>query len=140
MAKQILKNVEIRAGGYDLSTDANQLSVEETYDEVENTTFGATSHIFLPGLPKVSLSLSGFGETDSADPQVDDVIETYLAAADTPMSFTPETAADGGLIFFTKAMMLSVNRGGSVGEMYAFTVNGVGSCLLYTSDAADDLL
>ena len=126
MGKFLLKDVEIRAGAYDISADSNQLAVEETYAEVENTAFGATSHTALPGIPKVTLNFSGYAEANSADPQVDDVIENYLAAAKTPMSFCPVTAAEGAVCYFTEGMLLSAQRGGSVGEMYGFTVGGTG--------------
>ena len=126
MGKHILKDVELRAGAYNLSADSNQLAVDETYDEVENTTFGALSHTALPGIPKVSMSFSGYAEANSADPQVDDVIESQLGSTETPMSFCPVAAANGGVCYFTQGMILSAQRGGAVGEMYGFTVSGVG--------------
>jgi len=126
MGEIVLKDVEIRAGAYDISSDLNSLTLDETYEEVEQTTFGGGVHTYLPGIPSLGLSLSGYSEANSADPQIDDIVESYLAATETPMSFCPQTAAEDGVCYFTKGMLLTANRGGAVGEMYAINVSGVG--------------
>lgn len=127
MSKKILTDVEIRVGAYDISGDSNQVSVEETFTEVEKTVFGDAAHNYLPGLPKIGFSMQGYAEADDTDYKIDDIIQTYLgASAATPISWCPETAADGGLVYFTKGLELDAQRGGTIGEMYGFQASGVG--------------
>lgn len=125
MPKFVQRICKIYADGYDVSGDTNQVSLEQTYDEVEFTPFGSTSHAFYPGIPVVSFSFSGAAESDGTD-AIDDIIAAKLSSTSVPVTFCPTDGTAAEICYFTSGCMLNATRGGSVGDMYGFEVSGVG--------------
>jgi hypothetical protein len=126
VAKQIWRDCKIYTGGYDISSDLNEVSVSEEVDEVESTTFGCVAKYALLGLASVKLDMKGYGYTQASPLGPDDIINDQLRVADSVVTVCPTTGAIGEPAKFAKAMWLNYSPGGAVGAMYAFTLTGVG--------------
>jgi hypothetical protein len=126
MAKQIWKNTKVYTGGYDLSGHLNDVTATEDVAEIEATVFGCDAKYALLGLPSVTMSMKGYGYTQASPIGPDDIINDQLRVADTVVTICPTTGAIGEPAKFAKSMWMNYMPGGTVGEMYAFTLDGVG--------------
>jgi hypothetical protein len=82
MAKRVLKNAVITVDGTNLSTHTNEVSMEDTADEVEFTGFGTNGYReFGQGLKDATITLSMFQDFDAAS--VHDILEPLYASGNT---------------------------------------------------------
>jgi hypothetical protein len=121
MAEFVLENAKLWLGGYDLSGDMNALALEYGAETQDNTTFGQDTRTMLGGLKTVRARHEGLWN-GGAD-QVDDVLFSQINVANTPMTFGPQTGADGEAGYSFQSKVASYAPGASVGEMFAFNVS-----------------
>ena len=125
MAKQVLKNARIFAGGYDLSGDSNQVALKYSAEILDSTVFNAASKGRTPGLLDTGIEASGFWDDATA------VADTYagakLAVVDTPITAIPSAAAQGDLAYFFKSLLGEYSPGAAVGELLKFSLTAQGT-------------
>lgn len=126
----VYKNVKVYSGGYDLSGYSNKAELSYEYDEVETTVFGDATHHGIPGLAKLGFSLEGLASADATSTatwESDDILAARLGSATNyPMTWAPQTGADGEPAYFAETLLLSYAPGGAVGEAHAFSASGGG--------------
>ncbi len=126
----VYKNVKVYSGGYDLSGYSNKAALSYEFDEVETIVFGDATHHGIPGLPKLGFELEGLASanaTSTATWESDDILAARLGSATSqPMTFAPQTGADGEPAYFADSVLLKYAPGGAVGEAYAFSASGSG--------------
>lgn len=120
MSTLCLQNQKFYLDGYDLSGDMNAIAINFAADMVEETAFGDDTHIFKGGLKVATMALEGYveGGTD----KVDEIMFNNMAVANKPISIGVETGADGELAYILQSILADYSPGGSVGEMFAFSV------------------
>ena len=121
MAHQVLNNVKVWVDGYDFSGDINALGYDYGCDEVEDTNFGDTTHTFLGGLFKFDGRLEG--AVDLGTETVEGIHFGNVGLADTPVSISPDTGADGETGYMVKAATVNYSPGATIGELLRFDVN-----------------
>ena len=121
----ILKNCKFYLDGYDFSGSSNALSLTREVDEVECTVWGDAAHRFMPGLEHVKFEHQGYASSDGTSDQ-EDIMYAKLSTASVPMMVCPTTGAVNTQAHFCPQMQSKYQWGGTVGEMNAFTVSGVG--------------
>jgi hypothetical protein len=127
MAKFVLADARLIAGGADLSSAASKISIESTVKDEDTTTFGSNGWTEVIG-GLASTKLSGEGWWEANDPsKVDDAAFAALGGLG-PWTVCP---AGGGalatLAYFTNALEGSYQLLGEVGKVAPWTVEGVGS-------------
>lgn len=135
MAKFILRNVRLFAGGADLTSVNNSVELASEVEEKETTNFGdydsATDKTWKSvqgGL--ASTSLSGKGQWEAGDAgKVDDAMWAGMGLVDA-WTACPHTAADGALAWVLKAMQSSYKLGDEVGEVAPWEAEAMGSAPL----------
>lgn len=93
MSLNALINAKIWLAEYDLSGDLNAVALEETVDQLEATTFGATTKITKPGLLDLKASVAGFINLGAGFSE--EFLSSKLGLADVPMTIGPTTGAEG---------------------------------------------
>jgi hypothetical protein len=128
MAKFVLNNVRLFAGGADLTTVNNKLEIMAEVEEKDATSFAATGgvwHESLGGIRSTSTSASGQWEAlDST--KVDNVIWSQLGSI-SAMTACPAGATFGSLAWFTAALRTNYTLGGSVGDVAPWSASTQGS-------------
>ena len=81
MAKHVLKDAVFTVDGTDLSDHASSVTLEDSADEVEFTSFGAGYREFGQGLKDATITASVFNDYDAA--QVDSVLNPLYASGGT---------------------------------------------------------
>lgn len=110
-------------GGYDLTTDLNQVTLELSVDELDSTTFGGGGYRQrTAGLRSVSLSHQGFQQYANPD-------STLFADLATERVFTcSPDGEDGSVAYSFKARGFTYTPiTGAVGEMAGFSGSAMGS-------------
>lgn len=128
MATTTLTDVRLLTGGYEVTTDHNQLQLTRVKDAVDATTFGSSSRVYREGLKSASYSFAGFFDADGTD-EIDDVYASELAG--TSSNVVTIVAPDGstGAASYSFESLHSTYSpwGGSIGDMAAFQIDGVGT-------------
>lgn len=122
MATYVLKNCKLYAGGYNLSGDLNKLSLSYGCGAVDYPVFGAGTVQRLCGLLEASYNFEGYAQF--GDNLSDVVADGDIGTADEVVTICPTTGAAGEPGYTMKALGLSLERGGAVGEMFTFTADG----------------
>lgn len=122
MATSVLKNCKLYTGGYDLSGDLNKLTLSYGCAPVEYPTFGYGTVRRLCGLLEASYNFEGYSQL--GDGLSDVVADAAIGTADDVVTVCPTTGAAGQPGYTMKALGLNLERGGAVGEMFAFTADG----------------
>lgn len=123
----VLKNCKLYLDGWDLSGTSNALSLTREVDEVECTVWGDAAHRYMPGLEHVKFEHQGYASsTGTVTLDQEDVMYAKLATASVPMMVCPTTGAVNTPAHFCPQMESKYQWGGSIGEMNAYTVSGVG--------------
>jgi hypothetical protein len=122
---RIYRDVKIYSGGYDISGASNTLKLGYEFDEVEFVGFGDQCRHSKPGLPKLSIDLSGHADSDGAG-QSEDVLTSQLQTLAVPVIWCPLTGAAGEVGYFAESLALKYSAGGQIGEAYDFEAHGVG--------------
>jgi hypothetical protein len=125
MATQVLTDVKLYTGEYDLSGDMSAIALNYTAELVDDTVFGDDTRSRAGGLKNVSLSAEGFWNGGTG--AVDDVLFDNIGVADVPVTVVPggETLANPCYLF--RAIHGNYTPGASIGEMLRFSVSAEGS-------------
>lgn len=127
MAPIILKNAKLYLGGFNLSGDLNQMALNYGVDMLEVTTFNDAAKRRIAGLFDVSADLQGFYQAGTNPDLVDKILWDKLALQDEIMTICPTTGAAGEVAYFTKVIEATYTPGGSVGEVFPFSVEAQGA-------------
>jgi len=124
VATKVLTNAQIVMGGYNLSSDFNQITLTETFDMLDATTFGQTNRIYKAGLSRIRMTGGGFVQDGSG--LVGTVLYNDVGIEDEVVSVWPDTITEGvftggGYAFKAVAARYTPLAGG-VGELLKFTV------------------
>ena len=118
MTKRVLTDTLILFHGQNLQGSTNQVVVELSSDENDDTTFGQNTHTFAEGALLTSV-ISGAGFFDAEEP--DATLFQEVGAADRVVSVV-ENPIEGSIGYFLQAVLgqYSPIQGGNVGEMLSF--------------------
>ena len=123
MATKVITNAQILMGGYDISSSFNQVSLSETVEVLDRTTFGNTNRIYKGGLSRIRLTGAGVLE-ESTGPAVGNILYNDVGLEDEVVSVYPDTVVEG--VYSGYAFKSVVSRytplTGGVGELFRFTV------------------
>jgi len=93
MATTFLSNATINitqgATTYDLSSQANAVSVMVGYDSLEKTSFGDNGHLFTQGLMNVEVSMTLFLSYGSATTVVEHALADIVGKGTTTLTISP---------------------------------------------------
>jgi hypothetical protein len=121
MAKHVLKNVRLFAGGVDLTGVSNKVELAGEYETKDTTTFGsvdANGELWkevVAGLGSASAQASGFWEAGDASKVDNDMFATLGAIG--PWTICPLAATDGSLAYIISALRTSYTLLDAVGEV-----------------------
>lgn len=121
MAKHILKNVRLFAGGVDLTGQSNKVELSAEFEEKDTTTFGsvdANGELWkevVAGLGSAKAQASGFWEAGDASKVDNDQFATLGAIG--PWTICPLAATDGSLAYVLSALRTSYTLLDQVGEV-----------------------
>lgn len=124
MATLVYTDAKLLLGGYNLSADHNELSLDYAADMLDVTVFGDDTRSRQGGLD--SASISGTGFWNGGHGNADDALFGFVAATKVPLvifanGITEGTTTDKGYAF--EAVVESYNLGTSVGEMMTFDLS-----------------
>lgn len=126
MSSIVLTDCTCWVGGYDFTTDSNQIGISIGVEDLESTTFGSGGYRSrVGGLKTVESSLSGFWQsaaTDAVDPQA----FTNLGTADRSCTVAPDDAETTPAYLY-QAGFFSYNMFGEVGALAPFELNSMGT-------------
>lgn len=127
MAKQVLKNVKLFVGQYDLSGDFNQVQLGLETEGLPSTVFGSTAKVEEPGLESVKLSGKVYRQQDATAFKVEDALKSKLALANTPVSIAPLGASVGDLVWFFQALVAQYDPSLVIGQLPVADVSATAS-------------
>lgn len=120
MSKITLKNCQIYLGGYNLTGDSNNASIDAGKDEVENTTFGSSTHTFqADGLRTTGAAAEGYANYGESEAGINSMLASVI-----PASFIPQGNTEGNIAYFFDSNTGSFSPiGGSVGDLAPYTLD-----------------
>lgn len=120
MAKQILTDVRLFAGGADLSGNSNKVELSAEVEEKDVTNYRSEGwKEVLSGIG--SAQITGEGQWEAGDPgRVDDALWAQLGGRG-PWTVGPGEASVGALAYFTYGLTSSYKLGEKVGEVAPWT-------------------
>lgn len=126
MASFMLQDVTTWVAGYDFTSDLNQLSINASVDDLDNTVFGLGGfRRRTGGLRSVEASYSGFWQSaaiDAVDPQA----FSQLGTADQVVTIANDDA-EGSTAFMFQGGKFSYNMFGQIGEVTPFDLDMMGT-------------
>ena len=125
----VFKDAKIFFGGYEPTTQHNQISLEYEVEALDETTFGATSRSMKGGLKRARVQGGGF--LKAATGNIDPIYFDSIDLADAVFMLAPEEISEGststGFVYGFKADLLSFTPvTGRVGELQGFTIAAEG--------------
>lgn len=126
MAIQILQDCKLYVAGFDLAGDMNALALTYAAEMQDATTFGRSTRVNRGGLAAVTAQHEGLWRSNGTDAP-DDVFFSRIGTENVPVTVCPTTGADGEGAFLFRAVHSEYAPGGSVGDLYAFSVSMAGS-------------
>lgn len=125
MASIVLTDCALLLDQYDLSGDHNAMSIQVDRAAVENTTFGSSSRTYLPGLMDASFSHNGYSQSDGTS-AVEDVLsfDDFASQSIRTMTVVPAGLTAGNVAYTFRSVQADLSLGGSIGDVYAFSVSG----------------
>jgi hypothetical protein len=123
MGVQVLKNQKLWFGGYDLTGEMNALGLDYAADLQDATAFGDATRVRLGGLKTVTAHHEGYFDADPYD----QALFSNLGVKDVPMTFGAEGATEGNVGYSFLSSLAEYAPGGSIGEMFAFSVSAEAS-------------
>ena len=119
MAKYIFTDGKVVSGGYDLSSNITNVTLDITADELDATTINSGGfREKLAGIKDSQLQLDGFYEAGANKP---DALLGANIGNELIVSVTPD-AGVGNVSYFMKSRLFSYNIFGSIGEITPFSV------------------
>lgn len=122
MGKFVLKDAKVLFSGRDLSGELSSISLEISVETPEKTAFGDGTRTRLPGIIDISATHSGWWDIVSATDDLDSDLLTEIGAASSLMSMTDSGGTLGDISYALKIQSSAFSRGGSHGEIFAFTI------------------
>lgn len=126
MAKFVGKNLRVKVGGTELTTQIASVEVTETVDEIETTSFGQNSRSRVAGLKDASVTLSFHADYDVSG--VNTVLNTVFGGT-TSVVILAGTSTSGSVAaaaapLFTIPVLCSQQTpvNGQVGDLTTFDV------------------
>jgi hypothetical protein len=124
MATTVLNDVKLWRGAYDLSGKSNTLRAGFTTEALDDTGFGNSGRAFVPGLNGATLDHAGMADLGAGS--YEDILYAEHGDTDLPITVAvPGAAGDRAYLF--QGIPSQLTLGGSVGELYGFTVTAQGS-------------
>jgi len=120
----VLKDTTIRFGGYDLSSDHNEIAIARGAESLDATRFRTSGRQRRCGL--MFWAFSGGGLVDLGDEGADEVLWGKVGLGNTLASFSPEDFTAGDVVHFGLANVLQYEPGAEVGKLYKFSIEGEG--------------
>ena len=114
MAKEVLINAKITVNAVDLSDHCSSITIEDSADEVEFTSFGDSYRDFGQGLKDSTITASFFN--DHAASSVADTLQAFYSSGGTfDVKVWPDS---GGTVVYTQRSRLFTNPtlAGAVGD------------------------
>lgn len=122
MAEQMLENVKVLIGGYDVTGKTNSVTINHTAEMLDRTVFGNSFRRRLAGLTDFDLSVAGYwGSTD-----VDNDAFSRIASSARVLSIMPATA-EGGVAFLANGVFSEYSPAGTIGDLFAYDIAAVGT-------------
>ena len=127
MAKFVLSNVRLFAGGADLTTVNNQIQLQAEAESKDTTAFAPTGDVWheeLSGIKSASLTASGQWEAGDASKVDDEAFGDFGSVG--AVSVCPATAADASLAWLTQYNRRQYQLLGGVGDVapWSWQANG----------------
>ncbi len=127
MAAVTLIDVRLLTGGYEVSSDHNQGTLNRSKDAVQATVFGQRSHTYRTGIKTATYSLNGYFDSDGSS-AIDDIhAAQYVGTGLNVLTIVAPDGAVGAAAYSFEAIDSSLDDGGGIGDMAAFTVSGTGT-------------
>ncbi len=125
MAATLLKDARLLVGGYEVTSDHNQMSLNLVRPPVAKPVFGIDSNVYLPGLVTADYSLDGWFDSDGSV-AIDDI---KFAQFDATISNVLTIVAPDGAVGAAAYAFESIDTGysplgGTIGDIAAFNVSG----------------
>ena len=131
MGEQVWKNCKIYHDGYNLSGKMNQVTLTNSADILDRTTYGSSGRKRIAGITNTEVSANGYWEAGSSKP--DTVLFPGIgSSAAAVLTVCPTDGSQGARAYSHKAMLGEYVPGGNIGELmaFSFTAYGEGSILL----------
>lgn len=128
MATELLTNVKVFYGQFDISGDLNQVQLEYEAEAKDKTTFGATTNgtrIHQGGLKSAAFSMGGLMQEDTD--AIGKVIFDRVGVNDVVLTAVPQGNAAANVAYFLKSLTAKFAPGAKVGDLYAFNANAMAS-------------
>jgi hypothetical protein len=125
MPTQILRDAKLYFGGFNLTGDMNALALDYSADMQDDTVLGDDTKSNLAGLRIVQAHHEGLWNGGVGN--VDETLFNNIAIANQPMTIAPLTGADGELAYSFLSNLGKYSPGGSVGDIFKFSVSAEGS-------------
>ena len=122
MGHFVQKSCKLWLDGFDFSGDINAIAINYDADEVEDTHFGDSTHIFLGGgLLKFDAQFEGGINLGTAT--VEGTNFSNVGTADTPVTIGLDTGADGEIGYTMKSLTRSFSWGEKIGALQKYSVS-----------------
>ena len=122
MGKFILTDVKVLFDGRDLSGELSNVSIEYTAETPDKTAFGDVTRTRLPGILDVVATHSGWWDIVSATDDLDADLIAEIGAASSLMTMSDSGGTLGDFAYSFPTQAASLTRGGSHGEIMAFSI------------------
>lgn len=125
MAVLALTSASIYVAGYDITGDANKVSLSVESDELDVTTFGSGgARQLIGGLRDVEMAVEGFSQSGSG--QVAEQLFPDLGVADRVVTVCP-TGAAASAAYLCQVGKFKVEEYGEIGAVLPFTLSAMGT-------------
>ncbi len=122
MGKFVLTDAVVLFDGRDLSGELSNVALEYTAETPDKTSFGDTTRTRLPGILDITATHQGWWDIVSAADDLDADLIAQIGAASSLMSMSGEGGTLGDFAFSFPTQAANLVRGGSHGEIMAFTI------------------
>lgn len=119
---EALVNCKLYVDGYDLSGDHNALAMLPEIEPLDATAFGMGTRKHIAGLKTLTFNHQGIWNAGTG--AVEDVLHGDLGVVNKPMTIAPKTGAEGEVAYFLRSHISAYRPGASIGELFAFSVEG----------------
>jgi hypothetical protein len=109
---------------YDATCDTNQVALNVSFDELDDTTFCDTYRSRISGLGSASLNLNAYTSigTGEIDPELFTNLNTRL-----PVTVCPDGATEGDRAYTLEATQFEMGWGAQVGQIHEITATAMNS-------------
>ncbi len=122
MGKFVLTDAVVLFDGRDLSGELSNVALEYTAETPDKTSFGDVTRTRLPGILDITATHQGWWDVVSAADDLDSDLIAQIGAASALMSMSGEGGTLGDFAYAFPTQAANLVRGGSHGEIMAFTI------------------